>query len=349
MMTNFTNYSDYYYLPRYPYRRPDYQIAVAAGFCFMALIGIMGNSAVVSIILKHRDMRSATNLYILNYAITDLAFLVICAPVTAKLYINPHWQTHEFFCKFSIYMQYASLQATCGTLTALTVDRCYVLTNPLKSIVSRTTWRVVMINCSIWIVSLTLHFPAFLFHKVVDGAEEFGSSGGQFCASKFPTDAGHTIYYTYLVVVSYLVPLVIISCCYYQILRRILQSTQSNGIVPYDPKETRKRQRRRKVIRMVLIMVSLFAICWAPLHGVNLWQIHTNDTSHPTVHIRTFALCLAYANSCVNPFVYAFSGRNYRTRFFAILRRQRTPPLHEFVNGNSPVILGGLTWAMWWN
>ncbi|XP_077988647.1 G-protein coupled receptor 54-like [Glandiceps talaboti] len=329
--SNCANYSDCYYNDVPPV--PPIQIAVAIVFCLIAVVGILGNSAVVVIIFKHRDMRSATNLYILNYAITDLVFLIICAPVMAKLYIDPRWQIEEFFCKFFLYMQYVSLQATCGTLAALTVDRCYVLMNPIRSIVSRTIWRAVVINCSIWLVSLLLHLPVLLFYKVVDHPE-FGP-GVKFCQHRFPTKTGYPIYNSYLVVMTYLIPLIVISCCYYRILRKVWQPSHEEGVVAQDPKATWRRKKRKKILRMVLIMVSLFAICWGPLHAVNLWFIHAKDR-RPLAFVKTFSLCLAYANSCVNPFVYAFAGRHYRTRLFAILRRQQTPPaFHEVVNGNA--------------
>ncbi|XP_045847027.1 kiSS-1 receptor isoform X3 [Meles meles] len=58
-----------------------------------------------------------------NLAATDVTFLLCCVPFTALLYPLPAWVLGDFMCKFVNYMQQVSVQATCATLTAMSVDR----------------------------------------------------------------------------------------------------------------------------------------------------------------------------------------------------------------------------------
>ncbi|KAK7944699.1 hypothetical protein WMY93_000427 [Mugilogobius chulae] len=69
------------------------------------LVGLVGNSLVIYVITKHRQMRTATNFYIANLAATDIIFLVCCVPFTATLYPLPGWIFGNFMCKFVAFLQ----------------------------------------------------------------------------------------------------------------------------------------------------------------------------------------------------------------------------------------------------
>ena len=82
----------------------------------------------------------------------------------------------------------------------------------------------------------------------------------------------------------------------------------------------RQTRRKRRVTRMVAIVVLLFGICWFPIHAIAVWiQFDPNfpktDGMH---HFKLFAHTLSYANSCLNPFVYAFVNDGFRK---ALLKR----------------------------
>lgn len=69
---------------------------------------------------------------------------------------------------------------------------------------------------------------------------------------------------------------------------------------------------------MLVAIVILFAICWTPTlvdsvlvaFGL-LDRLHYGQLKHAR---QAFAL-MSYANSCVNPIVYAFMSKNFRTGF----------------------------------
>ncbi|MGH0171639.1 UNVERIFIED_CONTAM: hypothetical protein FKN15_061683 [Acipenser sinensis] len=107
-------------------------------FAILMVVGLAGNSLVIYVVTKHKQMRTVTNFYIANLATTDIIFLVCCVPFTAALYPLPSWIFGEFMCKLVNYIQQVSAQATCVTLTAMSVDRWYVTVYPLRSLRQRT-------------------------------------------------------------------------------------------------------------------------------------------------------------------------------------------------------------------
>ena len=94
-------------------------------FGLITVCGVVGNSLVIYVICRHGSMKTVTNYYIINIAITDIAFLVCCAPFTASLYALPQWIFGRFLCKFVFYMMQVSSLTTANfsTLSYLALSR----------------------------------------------------------------------------------------------------------------------------------------------------------------------------------------------------------------------------------
>jgi len=75
---------------------------------------------------------------------------------------------------------------------------------------------------------------------------------------------------------------------------------------------------KRRVTRMVIVVVAVFAVCWLPLHLVFVIQYSSTSVSTWLVLIKIPFTCLAYINSCLNPFLYAFLSHNFQR---SVLRR----------------------------
>lgn len=79
--SNVTNLTSVTYYPYYQHSLP-----VAAGltlaYLFIFLLCMVGNGLVCLIVLENRRMRTVTNLFILNLAVSDLLVGVFCIPTT---------------------------------------------------------------------------------------------------------------------------------------------------------------------------------------------------------------------------------------------------------------------------
>ena len=73
-----------------------------------------------------------------------------------------------------------------------------------------------------------------------------------------------------------------------------------------------------QVIKMLVAIIVLFTLCWGPTLVDNvLVAFEVLDKLHYGYlkHIRMAFVLMSYANSCVNPIVYAFMSRNFRESF----------------------------------
>ncbi|KAL2097830.1 hypothetical protein ACEWY4_007037 [Coilia grayii] len=285
-------------------------------FSLIMLVGLIGNSLVIYVISKHRQMRTATNFYIANLAATDIIFLVCCVPFTATLYPLPGWIFGDFMCKSVAFLQQVTVQATCITLTAMSGDRCYVTVYPLKSLRHRTPRIAMIVSICIWIGSFILSTPIFLYQRIEEG---YWYGPRQYCMERFPSKTHERAFILYQFIAVYLLPVLTISFCYYFMLKRVGQP----AVEPVDNNHQvhmlseRTITIRSKISKMVVVIVLLFTICWGPIQIFVLFQsFYPNfKPNYTTYKIKTWANCMSYANSSINPIVYGFMGASFRKSF----------------------------------
>lgn len=110
---------------------------------------------------------------------------------------------------------------------------------------------------------------------------------------------------------SYVIPLLLICGLYLCMLMRLWR-----GVAPGGRVSAESRRGKKRVTRMVVIVVVIFAVCWCPIQLVLvLKSLAMYDITPVNVMIQITAHVLAYMNSCVNPFLYAACSDNFRKAF----------------------------------
>ncbi|XP_074658675.1 G-protein coupled receptor 54-like [Tubulanus polymorphus] len=295
-------------------------ILVPAIWSLLVVIGALGNGLVIYVIVMHHE-RKVTYTYIVNLAITDFAFLVVCVPFTMTFYVLPQWIFGETMCKLVMYVIYVTVMSTCLTLTAMTVDRYAAICHPLRSIDIRTPKLAVVTSVGIWIISLLLSIPYGVYHVLKREDSQ------TYCVAAWPSAAVNKIQVLASVVITYVLPLSIIIVCYSAILMTFYRRSsngRSNHNDVHQPLETHQQSRdiqlrnRKKLAKMVATVVALFAICWFPIHFFQIWFALAGEDfprNMITYNFKIFAHTLSYANSCLNPFVYSFMGDGFKRAF----------------------------------
>lgn len=283
------------------------------------VIGIVGNSMVVAVIYCYMKLKTVANIFVLNLAISDLTFLItlpMWATFTATGY---HWPFGGFLCKASAGLAIFNLYTSIFFLTALSIDRYLAIVHPMRSRRFRTV-RYASVTCvAIWLFAFVLSVPTAVTRDV----HNFANSNNTVCGILHPSTENATRLRFLLAnslmksLLGFLIPFIIIITCYFLIERALLGAKHI---------QKSSRSRDDEVLRMLGAAVLAFFLCWTPHQVFHLMQFLTQlalikkcaiidviDNALP------FTICIAHFNSCVNPIVYGFVGRNFRKNLLRLL------------------------------
>ncbi|KAK7882488.1 hypothetical protein WMY93_028662 [Mugilogobius chulae] len=75
-----------------------------------------------------------------------------------------------------------------------------------------------------------------------------------------------------------------------------------------------KLEAKKRVIRMLVVIVVMFFICWMPLYCVNTWRAFDNVSALNALSGAPigFIHLLSYTSACVNPIIYCFMNTRFR-------------------------------------
>ncbi|KAF5899045.1 neuropeptide FF receptor 1-like, partial [Clarias magur] len=119
--SNTTNLTRNTYYPYYQHSLPVAS-SLTMAYLFIFLLCMVGNSLVCLIVLENRRMRTVTNLFIFNLAVSDLLVGVFCIPTTLVDNLITGWPFSNTVCKMSGLVQGMSVAASIFTLVAIAVD-----------------------------------------------------------------------------------------------------------------------------------------------------------------------------------------------------------------------------------
>ena len=110
------------------------KVIVPIVFGIIAFLGVIGNTLVIVVVLTNQQMRSTTNVLILNLAVADLLFVIFCIPFTATDYVINEWRFGLVVCQAVQYLIYVTSYVSIYTLILMSVDRFLAVVFPVRTI-----------------------------------------------------------------------------------------------------------------------------------------------------------------------------------------------------------------------
>ncbi|XP_053323692.1 proteinase-activated receptor 3, partial [Spea bombifrons] len=259
---------------------------IPAVYIAVVLIGVPSN-AIILWMLFHRVRSVCTAIFYTNLAISDLLFCIML-PFKIAYHLNGNnWIFGEAMCRLTTMFFYGNMYCSILLLTSISISRYIAIVHPFiyRSLPKRTC--TIFLCLLVWTIVLVYMIPFFTtkqtYHLDLDIVT---------CHDVYDTsaDAFQFYYFISLVVFGFLIPLCIVTFCYFSIMRTL---------AVHDHK-------RILYVKITILLLVIFALCFTPSNIILLiHQIRYHYNKKDDMYgCYLMALCLSSLNSCLDPFLY---------------------------------------------
>ncbi|XP_040134316.2 somatostatin receptor type 3 [Ictidomys tridecemlineatus] len=288
-------------------------------YLVVCVVGLLGNSLVIYVVLRHTASPSVTSVYILNLALADELFM-LGLPFLAAQNALSYWPFGSFMCRLVMAVDGINQFTSIFCLTVMSVDRYLAVVHPARSARWRTAPVARTVSAAVWVASAVVVLPVVVFSGVPRGMST--------CHMQWPEPAAawRAGFIIYTAALGFFGPLLVICLCYLLILVKV-RSAARRVRAPSCPRLQapscpRRRRSERRVTRMVVAVVALFVLCWMPFYVLNIVNVLCPLPEEPAFFGLYFlVVALPYANSCANPILYGFLSYRFKQGFRRVLLR----------------------------
>ncbi|KAH8342099.1 hypothetical protein KR059_012057 [Drosophila kikkawai] len=287
----------------------------------MVIVATGGNLIVVWIVMTTKRMRTVTNYFIVNLSIADA--MVSSLNVTFNYYymLDGDWPFGEFYCKLSQFIAMLSICASVFTLMAISIDRYVAIIRPLQPRMSKRC--NLAIAAAIWLASTLISCPMMIFYRSEEVPVK-GHSPRTVCYPEWPDgQTNHStlesIYNILIMILTYFLPIVSMTVTYSRVG---IELWGSKTIGECTPRQVENVRSKRRVVKMMIVVVLIFAICWLPFHSYFIvTSCYPAITEAPFIQELYLAIYwLAMSNSMYNPIIYCWMNSRFRYGFKMVFR-----------------------------
>ncbi|XP_050681936.1 thyrotropin-releasing hormone receptor isoform X2 [Leptidea sinapis] len=323
-MSNFTEYAEI----------PYYIKATSMSFCIVIMcLGVIGNVMVPIVILKTKDMRNSTNIFLVNLSIADLMVLLVCTPtVLVEVNSKPEtWVLGKELCLAVPFIELTVAHASVLTILAISFERYYAICEPLRAGYVCTKTRATLICALAWFFAALFTSPILAIAELHTVTRQDGTV--QQCLTQAIT-LWEITFFVMVIILLYLLPLIILIVLYTVIAKNLI--TAASKVVMNKTVDPYNARARKQVILMLGTVVLCFFLCLMPYRILALWIIITpselsdNVSPEKWYNLLYFSRIMLYINSAINPILYNLMSSKFRKGFCRIFicykrRSERKP------------------------
>ena len=309
------------------------QVLLTTGYAVLIFLSFAGNALVIAVFYKRYDkLRTPVNYFIVSMAVSDLLVPIFVIPRRIKqAYVGWYsWLVGGIFgeitCKILHFTDELSVTVSSQSMVFIAAERFWAIVFPMKPplISNETSPRFI---CFTWLFSMTFFFYYFFVHKLVYEDNVYR------CIYELPQvfDSWEDLWKVdrfSLLGVFVIIPFVLMALFYTGIMIT-LYGQEKNTIHLTSEEQHRRAKKNQRITRMLLTVVVLFFISWAPYYIYFILQYFPPGLMVPCNFKKRFYLCvccLNYVYTAINPLIYYWFNKTYRLGFREVLRCSRSCP-----------------------
>uniref|UniRef100_A0A8C6TBC4 Chemokine (C-X-C motif) receptor 3, tandem duplicate 2 n=1 Tax=Neogobius melanostomus TaxID=47308 RepID=A0A8C6TBC4_9GOBI len=280
-------------------------------YSLVFVLALIGNILVLCVIRRYRSYQSGgacafslTDTFLLHLAISDL-LLAFTLPLFAVQWAHG-WVFGVTVCKISGALFSLNRYSGILFLACISFDRYLAIVHAISSGWKRNTCHAQIVCAFIWVICLGLSAVDIIYKQVVQ-VDTGKTESLLLCQVWFPEKSTQWQIGLQLVsvILGFGLPLLIMLYCYIRIFRSLCNAT---------------RRQKRKSLRLIVSLVSVFVICWAPYCCFqltdSLLKLELLTPSCSLGHVLDVGTLITesvgLSHCALNPLLYGFVGVKFR-------------------------------------
>ena len=329
----------------------------------VSVVAVIGNLLVIVAILWNKRLRTVCNFLFLNLAVADMLQGAISMPLRLADQLNQTDKSPLIPCLVVIPLTVFLFGASNFNLTLISLDRYLALKKPFLYPTLAVPCKVAFIIVVSWVLIFIIAFLPIMGWGAATTAEV-----ADICL--FSTTLSREYLFILFSIVNLTVIFILAFTNYFILktarrqIRRIDVSKHQGSTTEGNPSSIYKEDistavvsirsftesnpmtsdrvrvrrtggsRERRATKIVLIVVGLFVILTTPITVIDIISLLGCPTCTPLTVVKV-TVFMAYANACVNVFVYAGFNTEMRNTWVAIYGRAKQAILSRFRGGQA--------------
>lgn len=268
------------------------------------VFGLSFNVLTLGPIWQQMRRQNVLGIFLLNLSISDMLF-IFTIPLWINYYFQNHrWQLGVLSCSIAGFFYYSNMYISIYLLCCISVDRCIVVSYPLRHKTHRTmcfAWT----QCAIVFLLVTvMHIYVLFSDNLLDAHDDVNNNDR--CYETYPIEKPIASFNLARVGIGFFLPLLVLAVSYWRVLATVGQSPGLSS------------QSKRKVRLLSYGVIGIFSICFAPYHILLLIRslvffYYSDDMTTQGTYCQfeqkthfffSFTLALSSLNCVVDPVLY---------------------------------------------
>lgn len=192
-----------------------FDVVTAVVYTIVFIVGLLGNTLAIYVVVRYAKMKTVTNMYILNLALADELY-ILGIPFLGTNSALSYWPYGDFFCKVCMTADAMSQFASTFCLTVMSIDRYLAVVHPIRSAKWRKPQVAKIFNGILWVVSFLIVLPVTIYSHVQEELNTCNITWPE------PRELWSIVFILYTSILGFFGPLVVICLCYLLIVIKVM-------------------------------------------------------------------------------------------------------------------------------
>ncbi|KAM4811585.1 cholecystokinin receptor type A [Urocitellus parryii] len=220
-----------------PRRSKEWQPAVQIFlYSLIFLLSVLGNTLVITVLIRNKRMRTVTNIFLLSLAVSDLMLCLFCMPFNLIPNLLKDFIFGSAVCKTTTYFMGTSVSVSTFNLVAISLERYGAICRPLQSRVWQTKSHALKVIAATWCLSFTIMTPYPIYSNLVPFTKNNNQTANM-CRFLLPNDVMQQSWHTFLLLILFLIPGIVMMVAYGLISLELYQGIKFDASQKKSAKE----------------------------------------------------------------------------------------------------------------